>query len=264
MGNKTSLDCLDNYEFIVARSELTNEEKLCKDIGRTHYEKTEKSIRNIITHKINRRLSKWIFRYRDIGSVSLDFSKKVTGMYSQYRFLHLYRLIKRIKPKIVFEYGSGASTVFIAECLRLNDYLYGIKGKLISFEQSEKWSELIANNFPHELLEYVELNLKHVRLENFSQKYRGLYYENDYYPKEIDLMYIDGPTATRGNKESEDALQFWLCADIVKMVNNGVTIKYAVTDHRHVNFIFYKKCLTEYNISFSRYWRSIIIKKSSK
>ena len=108
MGNKTSLDCLDNYEFIVARSELTDEEKLCKDIGGTFYEKTVKifsNIRNLIHTKlfIHIKLYKYIFRYRQIGSVSLDFSKKVTGMYSHYRFLHLYRLIKRIKPKIVFE-----------------------------------------------------------------------------------------------------------------------------------------------------------------
>jgi hypothetical protein len=99
------------------------------------------------------------------------------------------------KPKVVVEFGSGASTIVIADALRQNDI-----GKLISIEHSENYgnqtlSELQQNN----LQDCVEVRIG--ELEAWSGKHLNntdtppLWYPvsllNDI--ENIDLLWIDGP-----------------------------------------------------------------------
>ena len=67
--------------------------------------------------------------------------------------MHNKRIIHRdIKPQNILEFGGGASTVFIAEVLRLNERDYNIKGKCISFENSEKYYNSLMENFTVDIL----------------------------------------------------------------------------------------------------------------
>jgi len=203
------------------------------------------------------------FGRKNIGHHGKVFSENTTGLWSYYRFFHLFKILRRIKPQNVLEFGGGASTVFIAEVLRLNEKDYNIKGKCISFEQSEKYYNLLIKNFPDELIDFAEIKLRPVRLKWYGA-YRGIYYDFDYkeIPKNIDFIYIDGATRTRGNKKSNFVYRR-LNSDIINLVNAGIDVDYAITDHRYANFPFYQSELGNYfNIKLLKNWRSIeIVKK---
>ena len=172
--------------------------------------------------------------------------------------MHLHLLCTKLKPKIVLEFGLGASTILIAETLRAIYHRFGKRGKVISFEQSPDYYDLFMTHFPDELSEYVEPNLKRVGLKWFGN-YRGIFYYIDEFPKYIDLVYIDGATRTRGCPES-DFVYRRLNADIVRMKNRGVFVKYAVTDGRYANYPFYfSELSSDCNVRLSKLWNSIII-----
>ena len=251
-------DTLNSSEIKIAESEITEKEKLSVEDGLNLY-KDQKGLDHRLFHAIIRRYAPYIFRKYSIGEKAKLFSNKTTGYFSLYRFYSLFRLITSIKPKIVFEFGSGASSVFIAECLELNKKRYGIDGRLYSFEQNEDWYNQFIKLFPKSLMSYTDLNLRKVKYEYFNNNYRGLYYDYPSYPEKVDLIYVDGPTKTRGNKESDDAMQVWFCADIVKMKESGTKINFVTTDKRYSNHLFYKEYFHDYKIRFSKYWHTIII-----
>jgi hypothetical protein len=73
----------------------------------------------------------------------------------------------------------------------------------------------------------------------------------------IDFVYIDGPTRTRGDSNSQ---QFWFMSDIIEIIQSGSLIRTAITDHRYVNYLVYKKLLNKnYKIKLSKTFRSIVI-----
>ena len=199
------------------------------------------------------------FLYPDLLKITKAFSSATTNLWSQYRFFNLFTIINRIKPKIVYEFGSGVSTVLISAMLRENHRKHGMMGKLYTFEQSPKYYDMLCANLPRELLEYVDLNLVKVRLKWFGD-YRGIYYDITKFPAEIDFIYIDGATRTRGCTESD--FVYRRCnADIVRIKQQGTSVKLAITDHRYANYPFYVQRLEpKYTVRLSRTWRSIIIK----
>ena len=177
---------------------------------------------------------------------------KASGVLSTLRLIQLSRIIEQKKPQLVYEFGAGVSTVLIAQLLKS----YG--GKLVSFEQSPQYYEQFQLNFPKELKDTADVQLVNVKLDWFGD-YRGIYYDFDP-PPHIDFVYIDGATRTRGDLHS-DFVYPRFNADIVRMNDCGVSIDYAVTDHRWANFLFYEEALTQHLVKPSRWWKSIIIKK---
>ena len=81
----------------------------------------------------------------------------------------------------------------------------GLKAKVVSYEQSEHFYDLLQENFPNELREYGEIILAPLQLQRFGD-YRGLSYKIDKYPKAADLVYIDGPTRI---KKDQNNPKFW-------------------------------------------------------
>jgi hypothetical protein len=124
-------------------------------------------------HRFLKYFGACIFKRMDISHFSEVFSARTTGLYSDYRFFHLFINLMKIKPKVIFEFGAGASTVFMAEMLKYLDEKYSIHGKIMSFEQNPKYYDLIQNHFPDEFREYAEIFLKPVKYKKY-QDYRGL------------------------------------------------------------------------------------------
>tara|TARA_R110002124_G_scaffold232701_1_gene397783 strand:- start:6375 stop:7142 length:768 start_codon:yes stop_codon:yes gene_type:complete len=109
--------------------------------------------------------------------------------------LRLHNHIIETKPEVVVEFGSGASTIAIADALHQNG-----TGKLISVEHEETYfhqtlSELQQNHLQH----WVELRLG--KLEVWSDKHLNsadvlpLWYPASVLAdiENIDLLWIDGP-----------------------------------------------------------------------
>lgn len=107
--------------------------------------------------------------------------------------VNLHEFIRETKPKIVIEFGSGASTLVIADALKQNEL-----GKLYSFDHSEYYAAKTKSYISREGLDrYLELSVlplvlwegKHLNglTDNLWYDLKGVELEN------IDLMFVDGP-----------------------------------------------------------------------
>lgn len=195
-----------------------------------------------------------------------NFAKKYSGLHLGYRFYHLYSIFLHHKPKLIYEFGSGVSTVFMANLLQASEADSGVPGKIISFEQSEEWYEKLVRTFPAELKQYVNLNLVPVRYERFGS-YRGNYFDFADYHKEIDFVYVDAPTRPKGAPTPkgdihDDHQWFCIMADLIRLDQFGSKVSLAITDKRFINYMAYREHLSgEYDVVLNPYWRSIIVKK---
>jgi predicted O-methyltransferase YrrM len=90
------------------------------------------------------------------------------------------------KPKTVVEFGTGASTLIIAQALKLA----GVDPHFISIEQDEDF----ARKTRDWLAEHgLEADLRSVPLKPSPGGWPGLWYDHEPLPDRIDFMLIDGP-----------------------------------------------------------------------
>lgn len=186
-----------------------------------------------------------------------EFSQATTGYWPALRIWHLSQIMRASKPRIVYEFGSGVSTILIGSWLRHNAQEFGVKGKLVSFEQSPDYYKRVQRYFPDSLREWVDVHLAPVRLDWFGP-YRGLYF--DFQPPErIDLAYIDGPTLPEVTRPQTPDFPRQN-ADLVRLHRDGCDIGMAVTDHRWPNYPFFKDMMEEtHTIRCSRWYKSITV-----
>ncbi|MDW5286465.1 class I SAM-dependent methyltransferase [Alteromonas macleodii] len=111
--------------------------------------------------------------------------------------LKMHSHIIETKPKCIVEFGSGASTVVIADALRQN----GV-GKLYSFDNSEEFGAKTLKNLELESLEnWVELDVSELvewegdHMNPEHQNNSSLWYniESLQQVKDIDFVWVDGP-----------------------------------------------------------------------
>lgn len=96
--------------------------------------------------------------------------------------------IEEHRPRLVVEFGTGASTLVIARALEK----WG-GGRLISFEQHEDFVDATRNWLAEHRL---EADLRAVPLRRSPEGWPGLWYDHGRLPRPIDLMLIDGPPWT--------------------------------------------------------------------
>lgn len=113
--------------------------------------------------------------------------------------LHLHEYVMAAQPRLVVEFGSGASSLVIADALRQNGF-----GKLVSLEHSEHYGGLTQESLRREYLEcWVDLRIG--ELEPWAGEHLGRQegQENEamhWYPvrlleglEGIDMVLVDGP-----------------------------------------------------------------------
>jgi predicted O-methyltransferase YrrM len=92
------------------------------------------------------------------------------------------------RPRLVVEFGTGASTLILARALQMAG-----GGKLISFEQHPEF--VVATG--KWLAEHgLEADLRAVPLRRAPGGWPGLWYDHGPLPRDIDLLLIDGPPWT--------------------------------------------------------------------
>jgi len=92
------------------------------------------------------------------------------------------------RPKLVVEFGTGASTLILAAALKQAG-----GGQLISFEQHADFVEATRNWLGEHGL---EADVRAVPLRKAPAGWPGLWYDHGPLPTGIDLMVIDGPPWT--------------------------------------------------------------------
>ena len=114
----------------------------------------------------------------------------------------LHRLIRKRKAFTVLEFGSGLSTIVMADALSKNkaDFL-GLQEKpvlrnrfmfqIFSVESDKKWIEYSQSNFPNHLLEHVNFHYSEIKIDTFNGRICHFY---DNLPDIVpDFIYLDGP-----------------------------------------------------------------------
>jgi hypothetical protein len=109
----------------------------------------------------------------------------------------IYRLVRKHKPKVVLEFGSGCSTVVIAQALADNG-----AGHVTSVDSQQDWAEVTRSTIPEELTSYCEV----VYAPAVEEQYRGeaVFRHVDAPALLPDLVYLDGPVLNSRVKAAVD------------------------------------------------------------
>ncbi len=110
--------------------------------------------------------------------------------------IKLYRHVVSVKPEVVVEFGSGASTYIIALAIKENG-----KGKLISFDHSDDYSNKIQRTLESAgLVDFVDLKVAPLKVWDKSHLNKNANEDVVWYDDtlvdtvgEIDFVFIDGP-----------------------------------------------------------------------
>ena len=139
----------------------------------------------------------------------------------------LYKLIKKRRPQTVFEFGSGNSTIIIAQALKENG-----TGYLYSFDYSKYWKDATVKSIPDGLREYCEV--KHTPI--IETKYNGVKaWRHSGLPQvSPDFLYLDSPWLTPKRQVAVDPL------DLEWKFRKGF---FMLVDGRTINVFFLKKYL---------------------
>lgn len=150
--------------------------------------------------------------------------------------------VERLQPRYVLECGSGISTAVIAFSMWRNHQKIGHKGKVVSMDESEKYSENARESLPQFLEDYVEFHHSPPKESAYSKEdfiARGVRYESwPLYP--YSFSYIDGPQERRGPAAMKcfdaDILHVALLAKsaVVGMIDQRVT-RFGTTRSRHLD-----------------------------
>lgn len=208
---------------------------------------------------LNKFLREYFFNYtkhrlRHFNSFEHNLSKKkIFGYFSKYSQEHIKHIFFKKEVNIFYEFGSGASTVLIAQELYEQHKSKKIKGKLYTFDQSKIWLDQLKKNFPTHLLKYVKFQVS--TLEYTEKKnIRFLRYANINYHNNIDAVYIDGPSVAliKNFIKTKTAVNGNLY-DLLKMK----IAKYIFTDKRFYHFYALNKYTKNYDVNIHQYFRSI-------
>ena len=114
----------------------------------------------------------------------------------------LHRLIRKRKAFTVLEFGSGLSTIVMADALSKNKAEFLALDKkselrnrfmfqIFSVESDKKWIEYSQSNFPNHLLEHVNFHYSEIKIDTFNGRICHFY---DNLPDIVpDFIYLDGP-----------------------------------------------------------------------
>jgi hypothetical protein len=100
--------------------------------------------------------------------------------------LLLYRSIRARRPKVVMEFGTGNSTLVIAEALRRNG-----AGHLLSVDTSRRWIGETEKNMPAQLRPFVTLH--HSPCARDATDSEPCHRYLDLPDRPLDFLFLDGP-----------------------------------------------------------------------
>ena len=129
------------------------------------------------------------------------------------------QLIRKNKPKILLESGTGTSTIVLAETLmqlKKSDPSYN--PTLISMEQHPKWHDMAVKLLPERYKDIVEIRLGEREKFEYAM-FRG-YCHSNIPLKNYDFVFLDGPSYRdeHGSSSCLDALKVRLNSNVKQII----------------------------------------------
>ena len=145
----------------------------------------------------------------------------------------LYRTTRRRKPTCVLEFGSGCSTVILAQALLDNKRKSSANGGMLySVDVDRDWAEVTKQSMAEDLAGLYEISYSAVIESDFEGTPA---WRHEKYPDVVpDLMYLDGPPLTDERPVAVDVL------DIEHRLNPGCCL---IVDGRIENVRFLRENL---------------------
>jgi len=137
----------------------------------------------------------------------------------------LYDEIRKRKPKEVLECGTGVTTIIIAHALKKNEQETGVRGRVTSMEDIEKYYDAAKQLIPKHLEIYVDLVLS-PSVEDTHYFFRGIRYE-EVPNRQYEFVFVDGPD-TIPTKDNMLTCNF----DYIHVVKNSSVPVFGMIDTR--------------------------------
>lgn len=176
-------------------------------------------IRKARTHRFTRRVTRGVrdcalkpchcwakYRLRRRGLLTLLGRRPPSAIPPDFSDLwFLYRVVRRRKPRCILEFGSGCSTLVLAQALFDNQLQSSSSaGFLYSVDADPYWAEVAANSVPPHLKAVCEVQYSPL----LEIEYEGVpaFRHVKVAPITPDLIYLDGPALTPERQVAVDPL----------------------------------------------------------
>ncbi len=154
----------------------------------------------------------------------------------------LYRVVRERKPAGILEFGSGCSTIIMAQALADNAAESGTSGSITSVDADPYWAVTAAKIMPPHLAKFC--SIRHSRLREEESHGVPVFRHADLPAAAPDLLFLDGPSLTRERQVAADPL------DIEEGFRPGFLM---IVDGRDANVLFLRKYLKRH-YAFTHHW----------
>ena len=137
MSDNTNIlfDTLSTAEIDLANATSTYKEQLASQYNKDFPRDLPAGIRHL--HFYWHRLARSRINLQD----AYEFAIQYAGEISTLRLVQLSKIIKNKKPRLIYEFGAGVSTLLMAQLIKP----YG--GKIVTFEQSPEYYDKFNSIF---------------------------------------------------------------------------------------------------------------------
>ena len=161
--------------------------------------------------------------------------------------LNIYEMIRKKKPDVVVEFGSGCSTLMFARALADNVF-----GHLYSIDASKPFLQRTQNYMPEDLKRYVTLSYSEIEIGEMNGQ--SVMWHRSVPDVRADFVYLDGPDYHDFSVDIETQ------ADGVLLESNRTKHYTILIDGRWKTFEFTRNNLKEdYSETVNRthFWESL-------
>ena len=149
----------------------------------------------------------------DLVQVLLKKSESTGCEYADY--YALYKAVEKTNANYILELGSGISTCIIAYALMKKEECQGIKGEVVTMEESEFYYNNFLSIIPEYLKKYITPVYSPRKTANFKGKLGCFYEEIPDREAGYDFVFIDAPT-TYYPEDKEKCFD----ADLINLIND--------------------------------------------
>jgi len=149
-------------------------------------------------------------------------------------YLTLYEQVRRYRPKEVLEFGTGLSTVVLAQALKANERDGTPKGRVTSMEEDAGWHQKACEMLPDDVAGIVEI-IHSPKVDGIYKIFRGVQYQ-EVPDRPYEFVFSDGPE--RHSLVNGDKL---FDLDLIQIVRRSETPVRAVVDNHYLTFYVLQK-----------------------